>query len=73
MHAEVGDDVVVMGRRVADQDRRGTIIEIRGQGRTPPYLVRWQDRHESLFYPSSDTRVEHHPHPAAVTGCPARR
>jgi hypothetical protein len=29
--------------------------------RRPPYLVRWQDGHESLFFPSSDTLVEHRP------------
>ena len=61
MHAKVGDEVLVRGRHVADEDRQGTIIEIHGEGGTPPYLIRWQDGHESLFFPSSDTRVEHRP------------
>ena len=61
MHAEAGDEVVVRGRHVADETRQGTIIEIHGENGTPPYLVRWQDGHESLFFPSSDTLVEHRP------------
>jgi len=61
MRAEVGDELVVRGRHVGDADRTGTIIEIHGHGRTPPYLVRWEDGHESVFSPSSDTLVEHRP------------
>ena len=61
MHAEAGDEVVVRGRHVTDGNRQGTIIEVHGEHGTPPYLVRWQDGHESLFFPSSDTLVEHRP------------
>ena len=61
MRAEVGDELVVRGRYVGDADREGVIIEIHGHGGTPPYLVRWEDGHESVFSPSSDTYVEHRP------------
>ena len=61
MNANVGDEVLVRGRHVADGDRQGTILAIHGEGGTPPYLIRGQDGHESLFFPSSDTRVEHRP------------
>ena len=61
MRAEVGDELVVRGRHVGDADREGVIIEIHGNGGTPPYLVRWEDGHESVFSPSSDTQVEHRP------------
>ena len=61
MHAEVGDELVVRGRHVGDEDREGVIIGIHGEGGTPPYLVRWEDGHESVFFPSSDTHVEHRP------------
>jgi hypothetical protein len=37
------------------------IIEVHGEEGTPPYLVRWRDGHQSVFFPSSDTTVEHHP------------
>ena len=61
MRAEAGDDVVVRGRHVADEDRRGTILEVHGRDGQPPYLIRWRDGHESLFSPSSDALIEHHP------------
>lgn len=60
MHAEVDDEVVVKGHHLAEGDRRGTIIEIHGEDGAPPYLVRWQDGHESLFFPSSDAILKHH-------------
>lgn len=61
MHAEVGDELVVGGRHVGDEDREGVIIEIHGEDGAPPYLVRWEDGHQSVFAPSSDTFVEHRP------------
>jgi Domain of unknown function (DUF1918) len=61
MRAEVGDEIVVRGRRVGDEDRKGMIIEVHGQSGAPPYLVRWDNGHESAFMPSSDSLVEHHP------------
>jgi len=61
MRAEIGDELVVRGRHVGDEDRKGVIIEIHGPDGAPPYLVRWEDGHESVFVPSSDTLAEHHP------------
>jgi hypothetical protein len=40
MHAEVGDEIVVGGRHLGDEDRTGAIVEVHGKARTPPYLVR---------------------------------
>ena len=40
------------------------ITEVHGEDGTPPYLVRWSDGHESSFFPSSGTVVEHIPLPA---------
>ena len=59
MKAQVGDELVVRGRHVGDQDRRGVIIEVRGEDGGPPYLVRWSDGHESSFYPTTGTVAEH--------------
>ncbi len=59
MKAQVGDELVVKGAHVGDVQRRGVIIEVHGQDGAPPYLVRWTDGHESSFFPSSDTVVEH--------------
>ena len=61
MHAKVGDELTVKGRHQGDEDRHGEIIEIHGENGAPPYLIRWRDEHESLFFPSSDTVVEHYP------------
>lgn len=61
MRAAVGDGLTVKGRHQGDEDRHGEIIEVHGQDGNPPYLVRWRDGHESVFFPSSDTLVEHHP------------
>lgn len=61
MKAEVGDQLVVKGRTVSDEGRSGEIIEVHGAAGAPPYMVRWRDGHESLFFPSADTVVQHHP------------
>jgi Domain of unknown function (DUF1918) len=59
MRANAGDELVVKGHHVGDADRKAVIIEVRGEDGAPPYLVRWSDGHESVFFPSSDTVVEH--------------
>ncbi len=64
MKARVGDELIVKGLHVGDAERRGVITEVRGEEGAPPYLVRWSDGHESSFFPSSDTVVEHVPLPA---------
>lgn len=61
MRAEVGDELIVRGRHVGDEDREGVIIEVHGKDGAPPYLVRWRNGHESVVVPSSDTHVEHRP------------
>jgi Domain of unknown function (DUF1918) len=61
MRAEVGDETVARGRHVRDEDRRGVITEVHGEGGAPPYLVRWKNGHESMFVPSSDSVVGHRP------------
>jgi hypothetical protein len=61
MQAKVGDELTVRGRHQGDEDRHGKIIEIHGEDGAPPYLVRWQDDHVSIFFPTSGTVVEHHP------------
>ena len=64
MKAQVGDELIVKGLHVGDTDRQGVITEVRGADGGPPYLVRWSDGHESSFFPSAGTVVEHIPLPA---------
>ncbi len=59
MRATVGDHVVVPGRHVGDQERKGEILEVRGADGGPPYLVRWDDQHEGVVYPGPEMRVMH--------------
>lgn len=60
MYAVKGDRLVVHGPHVGDQVRDGEILEVRGEGGGPPYLVRWSDDgHESLVFPGPDASVEH--------------
>lgn len=61
MRAAVGDGLLVRGRHVDDPERAGVIIAIHGEHGSAPYLVRWKDGRESVFFPSADTEVEHLP------------
>jgi hypothetical protein len=46
---------------VGKVDRVGEIVEVRGTDGGPPYLVRFDDGHESLVFPGSDTTVDEEP------------
>ncbi|HXL17895.1 MAG TPA: DUF1918 domain-containing protein [Streptosporangiaceae bacterium] len=65
MKAAIGDGLTVKGRHQGDVDRHGEIIEVHGDQGSPPYVVHWQDGHESVFFPSADCLVDHHPRQAA--------
>jgi len=60
MQASVGDHVVVHGRHVGDQERSGSVTAVRGAHGEPPYVVRWDDGSEAIFFPSSDCVIEQH-------------
>lgn len=57
MNAKVGDEIVVDATVTGGPRREGEIIEIRGGGDVVHYLVRWDDGHQTLFYPGSDAHV----------------
>ena len=73
--ARPGDRIVVRGHHVGDADRTGEIIEVRHEDGSPPYLVRWSDGHEGLFFPGDDAFVQHagEPAPRANTEAPQPR
>jgi Domain of unknown function (DUF1918) len=58
MQASVGDRLHVHGRIVGERERIGEIIEVRGSGGQPPYVVRFTDGRENLVYPGPDCVVE---------------
>jgi hypothetical protein len=57
MKAKVGDRVVTEGVHVDSPRHVGEVIEVRHADGAPPYLVRWEDGHESLWYPGADSHV----------------
>jgi hypothetical protein len=59
MQAQVGDRLHMHGRVVGAKDRLAEVVDVRGPNGEPPYLVRFDDGHESLVYPGSDCVVEH--------------
>ena len=59
MQAAIGDRFHVRGNIVGQPDRTGEIIEVRGAGGEPPYLVRFDDGHTSLVFPGPDATIEH--------------
>jgi hypothetical protein len=58
MQAEIGDHLHVHSNSVGARDRVAEIVEIQGSDGQPPYLVRFEDGHESLVFPGSDCVVE---------------
>jgi hypothetical protein len=61
--AAVGDRIVIHGHHIGEPDRDAEIIEVRGVGGEPPFVVRWgDDGHQSLFFPGPDASVEHYEH-----------
>ena len=55
--AQAGDIVEITGHRVGNAPRAGKILEVLGEPGERRFRVRWEDGHESLFYPSSDAVV----------------
>ncbi|MDQ1486917.1 MAG: hypothetical protein QOJ62_2610 [Actinomycetota bacterium] len=59
MQAQVGDAIAVHSRHVGEHDRLGVIAEVRGTNGSPPYVVKWDDGKEAMFFPSADCTVAH--------------
>jgi hypothetical protein len=59
MQAQVGDRIFIESRKVGDARRSGAVVEVISGPGSDHYRVRWDDGHESIFYPSSDATVQH--------------
>jgi hypothetical protein len=59
IHARVGDEIVVDSNELGHPPRRGEVLEVLGTGETQHYRVRWDDGHESLFFPSTSAHIIH--------------
>lgn len=52
---KVGDRVSMESERIGQPAREGVIQEVLGAGDNSHYRVRWDDGHESTFYPTAGT------------------
>ena len=57
MHASVGERIRFHGRTVGAPDHSGEIVTVRGDDGQPPYVVRFDDGHESLVYSGADCEI----------------
>ena len=57
MDAKPGDEIVVDAVNLGDPRREGEILEVTTRGGVVHYRVRWDDGHESVFFPGSTTHV----------------
>jgi hypothetical protein len=62
MRATIGEQIVVEATTLDRRRRYGEIVEVIGTGEREHYRVRWQDGHESIFYPGPDAHVPQHGH-----------
>ena len=51
MRAKPGDHIILAGELVNQPVRAGEVLEARGADGGPPYVVRWEDGHESTMFP----------------------
>jgi hypothetical protein len=58
VQAAVGDRITVHGLHVGDATRGGEVVEVKGAGGAPPYVVRWDDGHEAVFVPGAGARID---------------
>jgi hypothetical protein len=60
MRASTGDDIIIETTTLDVPKRKGQVIEVIGDGEREHYRVRWQDGHESIYFPGPDAHVLPH-------------
>lgn len=55
--ARAGDEIVVEGRAVGVAAKTGEILEVVGDSGHERFRIRWEDGHESIFFPGDDAVV----------------
>ena len=59
VQAHAGDVVVVHGHTTGDAGRTGVILEVLDPASSHEhYRVRWDEEHESLYWPGSDATIQ---------------
>jgi hypothetical protein len=54
--AQIGDWIETRGIH-GEAGRRGQIVELLGRAGHEHYRVRWDEQHESIFYPADDVII----------------
>jgi hypothetical protein len=71
VEGKVGDRVVLESERTGRAAREGEILEVLGAGEGVHYRVRWEDGHESTFFPSGGSiTISHKATKARVSRTP---
>lgn len=52
-----GDEIVIAGHSVGDAPRTAVILEVLGDPGHERFHVRWEDGHESIFFPGDDAVI----------------
>lgn len=60
----VGDVILVESKKVGQATRSGEILEVRGEGDLVHYRVRWDNKHETIYFPSGAAVTFKHSQPA---------
>ena len=55
--AEVGDLIQITGHVVGDAPRNAEILEVLGEAGHEHFRVRWEDDHESIYFPADDAVI----------------
>ena len=59
MQATIGDRICIHSHAVGTPDKNGEIVEVRGSGGEPPYMVKFDDGRTRLIFPGPDAVIEH--------------
>lgn len=55
--AEAGDVIEITGHVVGDAPRAAEILEVLGAPGHEHFRVRWEDGHESIYFPADDAVI----------------
>jgi hypothetical protein len=69
LQAKPGDVVVVQGHMTGDPGRTGVILDVLDAASDHEhYLVRWDEEHDTIFWPGSDASIRPSSRPRLRTG-----
>jgi hypothetical protein len=57
MRAKTGDHIVIETAKLDARRRHGDVLEVLGGQDNQHYRVRWEDGHESIYFPGPDAQL----------------